>query len=281
VHSKINTSTVKMADAGLVPIKRALVSVFDKASIEDLAKALKEVRRCPTARARTHTHTHTHTHTRPRKGPQGSVRPTTELHSTALLLHPRATLCSGFVFIGVVNEARAQHTCFFFVCDCCMCLAQSPAPTCHAYLDVPRSVGITHSAPTLPCSVYRSQFPAPLRVHVHSATLSATLTISCTAAHSRTRLCRWVLPSSPLVEPQRHSRHLVRAQQHPPAFHSLALGLHHYAQPAHESAPAMPVALVEREAERAHVLHEPPTHVLVTRTALPCAGDTNHSPMCL
>lgn len=32
-----------MADAGLVPIKRALVSVFDKASIQDLAAALKEV----------------------------------------------------------------------------------------------------------------------------------------------------------------------------------------------------------------------------------------------
>lgn len=32
-----------MADAGLVPIKRALVSVFDKASIQELAAALKEV----------------------------------------------------------------------------------------------------------------------------------------------------------------------------------------------------------------------------------------------
>ena len=34
---------MKMADNGLVPIKRALVSVFDKASIEDLASALKEM----------------------------------------------------------------------------------------------------------------------------------------------------------------------------------------------------------------------------------------------
>ena len=172
---------------------------------------------------------------------------------------------------------------FFFVCDCCMCLAHSPAPTCHAYLDVPRSVGITHSAPTLPRSVHRSQFPALLRVHVHvcCAQCNAHNFLHCCAfTYTPLQMGVAVISTGGTAKTLAASGTSATAPSCVPFY---ALGMHHHAQPAHESAPAVPVALVEREAERAHmcIRYQLLSLARAARTTLPCAVDTNHSPMCL
>jgi hypothetical protein len=174
---------------------------------------------------------------------------------------------------------RQEHSTHVFLClrllhvPCVSCLAHSPAPTCHAYLEVPRSVGTTHYAPTLPCSVHRSQFPALLRVHVHASADGC-----CRDFH------RWNRKDTGGIWYERNSTLLRSILLH------LACTTTH--NPRMSQRPRCPwLWWKERQSVRTrasvtsysplHVLHEPPTHVLVTPTTLPCACDTNHSPMCL